>query len=279
MAEPARGQSPQAVATPPRASEALEAALRTAVGLLVLPATLLLYSAVGFGLASLGASSAVLQHLYVGYARLALRIAGIRLEVVGAERIERARAYVVVLNHESGLDPLCLSAGLPQLVLRFVIKRGVMRIPLLARALQITGNVSVLRTDTRGDVERLRDAMDRRDPEVSMVFFAEGTRSRDGALHAFKMGPFATALTCGLPILPVAIAGTYRICPKGELRLRPGPVAIAVGAPIPVEGRGLEDRARLRDEVHEEVAKLRSDGRRRVRERGYQPGGSDGSPG
>jgi 1-acyl-sn-glycerol-3-phosphate acyltransferase len=259
----------------PRSREGLEAALRTALGLLVLPAALVLYSALGIALASLGASTAVLQRVYLGYARLAVRIAGIRLEVGGSEGIEPGRAYVVALNHESGLDPICVIAGLPQLTLRFVVKQAVMRIPLLGRALRITGNVRVARTDTRGDVERLRVAMERRERAISIVFFAEGTRSRDGALHAFKMGPFATALAWGLPILPVAIAGTFRICPKGRLRLRPGPVAIAVGAPLPVEGLGLADRARLRDEVREAVARLRADARRRVRERGYDPGGSD----
>jgi 1-acyl-sn-glycerol-3-phosphate acyltransferase len=250
-------------------------ALRTVLGLLVLPAALVLYSAVGIGLALLGASGPVLHRLYVGYSRLALRIAGIRLEVRGSEAVEPSRAYVVVLNHESGLDPICLIAGLPRTVLRFVIKQSVMRIPLLGRALRITGNVRVVRTDTEGDVRRLRDAMGKRDPCVSVVFFAEGTRSRDGALHAFKMGPFATALACGLPILPVAVAGTYRICPKGRLRLRQGPVAIEVGVPIPVGGLGLGDRARLREEVHETVAKLRAEARRRVRDRGYDPGGVD----
>jgi 1-acyl-sn-glycerol-3-phosphate acyltransferase len=249
--------------------------VRTALGLLVLPAALVLYSAVGIGVAWLGAGSAVLHRFYTGYSRLALLVAGIHLEVHGSEGVEPSRAYVVVLNHESGLDPLCLIAGLPRTVLRFVIKQSVMRIPLLGRALRITGNVRVARTDTEGDVRRLRDAMGRRDPRVSVVFFAEGTRSRDGALQPFKMGPFATALACGLPILPVAVAGTYRICPKGRLRLRPGPVALEVGAPIPVADLVLDDRARLREEVHEAVAKLRAEARRRVRDRGYDPGGVD----
>jgi 1-acyl-sn-glycerol-3-phosphate acyltransferase len=259
----------------PRWPEVLDGSLRTAVGLLVLPAALLLYSAAGIALASLGASTVVLQRFYVGYSRLALRIAGIRLDVRGAEGVEPGRAYVVVLNHESGLDPLCLIASLPRTVLRFVIKQSVMRVPVLGRALRITGNVRVVRTDTEGDVQRLRDAMGRRDPGVSMVFFAEGTRSRDGALHAFKMGPFATALACGLPILPVAVAGTYRICPKGKLRLRRGPVAIRVGKAISVEGLRIEDRTRLRDEVREAVAKIRADARRRVRDAGCDPGGVD----
>jgi 1-acyl-sn-glycerol-3-phosphate acyltransferase len=211
----------------------------------------------------------------VSLARLTLFVGGIRLEARGAEAVPSDRAFVIVLNHESGLDPLCLLASLPLLPLRFVVKEQVMRIPLLGQALRRTGNVSVARTDTHGDVERLRHGMRARDGEVSMVFFAEGTRSRDGALHAFKLGAFATALAYGLPILPVAIAGTHRICPKGRLRLRRGRVAIEVGAPIPVEGLGFDERERLRDRTHTVVSALRREARRRLRERGLDPGGVD----
>jgi 1-acyl-sn-glycerol-3-phosphate acyltransferase len=252
---------------------ALDATLRTGAGLVILPPALLLYCAAALVLASLGAGPAAIQRLYVGYARLCLRVAGIRLEVHGAENAPPARACLVVLNHESGLDPLCLIAGLPRLRLRFVVKQQLMRIPVLGHALRRTGNVTVARTDTRGDVERIRRAMAQRDPEVSLVFFAEGTRSRDGALHAFKLGAFAAALGSSLPLLPVAVAGTFRICPKGKLRLRRGHVALEVGAPIPVEGLGFDERERLRDRAHEAVARLRAAARRRLRERGEDPGG------
>ena len=115
----------------------------------------------------------------------------------------------------------------------------------------------------------------RRRPDVSVLFFAEGTRSRDGALHPFKMGAFATALAARLPILPVAIAGTYAIWPKGILRLRRGPVVLAIGEPISVEGLAFDDRAALRDQVHHIVSKLRAQARRAVRAGGHDPGGLD----
>jgi 1-acyl-sn-glycerol-3-phosphate acyltransferase len=254
---------------------ALGTALRTGSGLLVLPAALLLYCGLALLLVCLGAGPARLQRCYVSFARLALFVGGIRLEARGAESVPGDRAFVVVLNHESGLDPLCLLASLPRLALRFVVKEPVMRIPLLGHALRRTGNMTVVRTDTRGDIERIRRGMDRRAPEVSVVFFAEGTRSRDGALHAFKLGPFATALAHSLAILPVAIAGTFRICPKGGLRLRSGRVALEVGAPISVAGLGFDARERLRDQTHAAVAALRREARRRLREAGEEPGGRD----
>jgi len=204
-----------------------------------------------------------------------LRVGGTRLLVHGVERTEPGRAHVVVANHESGWDPVCLLAGLPQLVLRFIAKRQFMDIPVLGQALRLTGNVRVVRTETKGDMERIHTGMDRRDPAVSILFFAEGRRSRDGALHPFKMGAFVTALGYGLPILPVAITGTRPIWARGVVRLRRGTVAIEVGEPIPIEGLAPGDRKLLRERGFAAVARLRARARQRLRDLGIDPGGID----
>ena len=256
-----------------RIIQAIETSLRTLLAVTLLPALILLYSLAGLALARTG--PARVHRLYVSMARLCLLVGGTRLHVEGAERIEPGQAYVVVPNHESGWDPLCLPAGLPQLVMRFVAKQQFMRIFILGHALRRTGNVRVLRNHTEGDVARIRAAMDTRDPAVSILFFAEGTRSRDGGLHAFKMGAFATALGYGLPILPIGIAGTRHIWERSVVRIRRGTVAVEVGEPIPIEGLGMDQRALLRDRTFAAVAALRARARQRLRDAGVDPGGID----
>lgn len=86
---------------------------------------------------------------------------------------------------------------------------------------------------------------------------------------------FATAIGFGLPVLPVAIAGTRSIWPKGKLRVRRGTVAIEVGEPIPIDGLTIDDRIPLRDRTHAVVAKLRARARQRLRDWGHDPGGVD----
>ncbi len=253
---------------------ALETPLRTAVAVTVLPTLIFLYSLAAIALSLAGVGPKRVHRLYLSICRVCLRVGGTRLLVREAERIE-PRPYVVVANHESGWDPVCLLAALPQLVLRFIAKRQFMDIPVLGQALRLTGNVRVVRTDTRGDVERIHAGMDRRDPAVSILFFAEGRRSRDGALHPFKMGAFVTALAHGLPILPVAIAGTRPIWTRGILRLRRGTAAIEVGAPIPVEGLTSGDRKLLDQRTFAAVAGLRARARQRLRGLGVDPGGID----
>jgi 1-acyl-sn-glycerol-3-phosphate acyltransferase len=251
----------------------LDTVLRTIAAVAGLPILVLLYSLAGLALAHLPPPR--VHRLYVSFARRCLRVGGTTLVVHGAEHVEPGQAYVVVPNHDSGWDPLCLLVALPRLVMRFVVKQEFMRIPVLGHALRRTGNIRVLRTETRGDVERIRAGMDRRDPAVSILFFAEGTRSRDGALHPFKAGAFATALGYGLPVLPIGLAGTRHVWQRSIVRIRKGTVAIEVGAPVSSEGLGLEDRHLLRDRTFAAVRALRGTARRRLRDRGVEPGGVD----
>jgi len=211
-----------------------------------------------------GASTPTLHRFYLSFCRLCLRVVGTKLSVGGADRVRPGEAYVVVANHASNWDPICIIVALPALPLRFIAKQAIMRIPILGHTLRLTGNVTVLRTETSTDVERIRGGMEQRDPRVSLLFFAEGTRSRDGALHPFKMGAFASAIGAGLPILPVAIAGSAAVWPPGSVPLYAGPVVVEVGEPIATEGLGPDDRRALRDQCFAAVSALHVRARARL---------------
>lgn len=254
-----------------RLPESIDTPLRTIVCILVLPPALILASLLGIVLALLGAPQQRVHIAYTGYARFCLLMGATRLEVAGLNRLKPDQAYVIVSNHESNWDLPAIAAGLSRLIVRYVAKKQVMQIPIFGQALRLTGNVRVVRTQTAKDIERIRKGMMRRAKEVSVLFFAEGTRSRDGALHAFKKGAFATAIGFGIPILPIAIAGTRAIWPKGKLRLRRGPVAIEVGEPITTDGLTLDDRTSLRDQTFAVVSQLREAAQSRVRSWGVDP--------
>jgi 1-acyl-sn-glycerol-3-phosphate acyltransferase len=253
----------------------LDTGFRTGIGLLVLPAGLVLASLWVMLLVLVRAPQAWIDRAYTGFARFALWVAGTDIEVSGLEHARPGQAYVVVPNHESDWDPVVLMGALRQLRLRAIVKEQAARIPIFGRALLLTGNVRVERTHTPEDAQRIREAMATRRPDVSMLFYAEGARSRDGAFHAFKKGAFVTAIAYQLPILPVGTAGTRRIWPPLTLRVCSGPVTVEIGSPIPVAGLRLDDRDRLRDETHRAVRELRETARRRLRALGVDPGGID----
>lgn len=250
------------------AAGSVTSALRQAACLTVLPVGVGALSFCALSSALLGASHRRVHRVYLWFAHFCLWMGATQLRVYGAAP-PGDRAYVLVSNHESNWDAPVLIASLPELVLRFIIKREIARIPLFGHALRASGNVTVDRAQTREDVRRIRTGMASRAPEVSMMFFAEGTRSRDGRMRPFKKGAFATAIQHGLPLLPVGIAGTRRIWPAGFTRIRRGPAVVEVGAVIPVERVGLLDREALRKEVEQSVRKLRSRGYQRLREEGW----------
>jgi 1-acyl-sn-glycerol-3-phosphate acyltransferase len=253
----------------------LETSLRTLLGLVVLPLLLIPICLVALVTVPFGVSQRWFhRNLYLLFSRTAVGLAGSRIEVNGRQHIEPGQAYVVVSNHESNLDPFLIMHALPELIIRFVIKRQIMNVPLFGYSLGRTGNVTVDRRGA-GDVQRIQQSMAARAPEVSILFFAEGTRARDGAFREFKKGAFATAIEERLPVLPIGMAGAFWADPPGTPILRRGAVALEVGAPLPVKDMKREDRDGLRDQAHAAVAALRAQARARVRAAGQEPGGRD----
>jgi 1-acyl-sn-glycerol-3-phosphate acyltransferase len=256
-------------------SSRLDVACRTALALLILPVTAIAMSACALYRVMRGAPRSKVDSVYWTFAKVVLRVVGARLEVHGLEHARPGQGYVVVPNHESNLDPLALLAALDGTPVRFVVKKEISDIPIFGWAVVQTGSVRVERTGSQGDVDRIREKMSARPRDTSMLFYAEGSRSRDGGLHPFKKGAFVTAIAYQLPILPIGHAGCRRIWPPLTLRLRSGPVVVEVGPPIAAEHLGYEDRDDLRDRTFGAVRELRTRARERVRELGTEPGGID----
>ena len=253
----------------------IDTGLRTLVCLVLFPAAVIVCSLRIIVLALVGAPRPRIDRIYVQFARFCARVAGIRIETHGTEHIVPGQAYVIVANHESLLDPVVLMAVLDGLSVRFIVKKLLIRIPIFGQALLASGNVMVERTNTPADMQRIHGVMSQRDPDVSILFYAEGGRARDGSLRPFKQGAFRTALSEGLPILPVATAGTFPLWTPDTLRIRRGRVVLEVGPPIPVQGLSLEARSRLCEQARNAVRELRASARGRLRALGMDPGGVD----
>lgn len=198
-----------------------------------------------------------------GWARTLLAVAGVSVRVLHPERLERGRSYVIVANHESFCDILVLLANLPMQV-RFLAKRSVFRVPVLGWSIAAAGFVPVDREERSRGADTVEAALRRLSGGRSLVIFPEETRTRTGDLLPFKRGAAHLALRSGLPILPVALAGTFRVLKKGSLVITPGPVAMSVGEPIEVKGRTIRDREAVTRAARDEVQALRAEAQREV---------------
>jgi len=195
-----------------------------------------------------------------------LRMIGARLEIKGVAELDFSRPYLFVANHTSLLDIPVLFASLP-VPLRFLAKEELRRIPLVGHFIVAMGMVFI----DRGQSAAARQSIDRMAAAlaegVSLVAFPEGTRSRDGELRAFKTGAFVAAIKSGVPVVPIHIDGASAILPAESLSIRPGPLGVAVGPPIPSQHRSLEDRRQFADLVRSRMVELDSGPESQVRRR------------
>jgi len=176
-------------------------------------------------------------------ARMALWLAGVRLDVCGVEKIPAEGARVFMPNHQSNCDPPALVAVLPRL--RFIAKREFFRVPVLGSVMRACGFIPLERQNRERAIAAVEQAVDALKAGHSFLAFPEGTRSPDGRLQAFKKGVFVMAIKAGVPIVPISISGATAIMPKGKFAMRPGRVRITVHDPIPTASLCLDDRETL----------------------------------
>lgn len=186
------------------------------------------------------------------WARSVLGSVGVKWKVEGLEHLPPGN-FVLVVNHQSHFDALLLFANIRR-HMRFIAKRELTKIPVFGYALKKVGNVFVERSGSEKDRKRLQETVDAVRNRVSIVFFAEGTRSEDGALRPFKKGAAVLAVDAQVPMIPAAVSGTAEILKKGTLVVRPHPAALVLGPPISVEGKTVDDRDALTQQAHDAVA-------------------------
>ena len=195
------------------------------------------------------------------WAKRMIKVSGTELRVSGFDHVPKDQPMVFVSNHQSWFDIFALLSVLPSYT-RFVAKKELRRVPFLGGALHAAGHIYINRQNRQAAFSAYEEASEYIKEGRSAVIFAEGTRSRTGQLLPFKKGPFVLALAAQVPVVPVYLAGTFTLLPKGSLKLTPHPIAVMFGEPIPTEGMTYEDRERLRDVTREVVEKLRVDSER-----------------
>ena len=189
------------------------------------------------------------------WSRLILRTTGVRVTIEGLDRIEPGRTYIFVSNHQSIYDIPVIFASVPY-QLRIIAKESLARFPVLGWHLKRGGHLFVDRRhpDRSGILKRWRALVSE---GLSLIIFAEGTRSWDGHVGRFKAGSFMLAIQAELPIVPLAVVGTRAVMPKGRLRTEPASVRLIVHDPIqppPLDAPTAQDAKALADRIRSVVA-------------------------
>ncbi|MEO8796803.1 MAG: lysophospholipid acyltransferase family protein [Polyangiaceae bacterium] len=161
------------------------------------------------------------------------------------------KGYVVVANHESTADPFLLS-WLPW-DMRWVAKEELFKPPVSGWAMRFSGDIPIRRGEGDSVRTMLQECERALRGGISVMLFPEGTRSKDGNMLPFKDGAFSLAIRAGVPVLPVALAGTRAMRPKHSRWFGKAHACAKVLSPIPTAGLGEGDVAQLRESAREAI--------------------------
>ena len=186
---------------------------------------------------------------------LILRTTGVTVTIEGLERLTPGTTYIFVSNHQSHYDTPVVFNSLPY-QLRIIAKESLAKFPVLGWHLKRGGHLFVDRRDPdrAGILKRWRALVSE---GLSLIVYAEGTRSDGGHVATFKKGSFLLAIQAGLPIVPLAVIGTRAVMPKGRLRTEPAQVRLVIYDPIQppdIVAPTVHDAKALASRVHDIVA-------------------------
>jgi len=154
-----------------------------------------------------------------------VRIAGVRVRILGLDKIDPARSYIFMSNHISNLDPPITLPLIPRRT-SVMVKKELFSYPLLGNVMRIGALVPVDRGNRDAGIAAVREALKVIEQGTNMTIYVEGKRSFDGRLLPFKKGPFYLAYECKVPVVPITISGTEEVMPKARFAIRPGTVTV-----------------------------------------------------
>jgi 1-acyl-sn-glycerol-3-phosphate acyltransferase len=186
---------------------------------------------IGFTWTLLTGDVRVLYRLFMWGAWAGVWITGVRVEIEGLDKLNRAQSYIFMSNHVSNLDPPIQIPLIPKRT-SVMVKKELFKVPILGRAMRMGSLVPVDRGNRDAGIEAVRAAKAVVAQGLNMTIYVEGHRSFDGKLLPFKKGPFYLAMECAVPVVPVTIIGTHYAMPKARFAIKPGRVKVMFHPPI-----------------------------------------------
>lgn len=196
-------------------------------------------------LASLFDRGGRVQHGFARlWSRLILGTIGAPVRITGLEKIDTSRAHLYTVNHLSALDIPVLYVKLP-FQYRIMAKRELFRYPFLGWHLKRSGQIPVNRESARATVKSLTRAVETMAAGMPLVVFPEGGRSETGRVKPFLGGVFYAAIKAQVDVVPMVLVGTYEMLRMNSFHIRPCPVELVVGRPIPTKGMNVRQMDEL----------------------------------
>lgn len=170
------------------------------------------------------------------------------IEVVGKENITE-ETCLYVANHQGNFDiPILLNIlGKP---VGFMAKKELLKFKIFSYWMKQINCIFMDRSSLRESMKSMNEGVEKLKSGHSMVIFPEGTRSKGPSVGEFKKGSMKLALKAGVPIVPVAIDGSYKLLERNsEFNKSKRKVRITIEKPIYPKELSKEQQSNLAEDV------------------------------
>jgi len=179
-----------------------------------------------------------------------LRLAGVSFDCHFSPQFDKQRTSIFICNHVNIFDAFVVYRAVPQFV-RGLELASHFRIPAYGWMMRRFGNIPVNKgggpSQFKNLLERVRSHIE---DKISVVIFAEGSRTLDGHVGSFQKGAFVIAQRLGIPIVPMSICGSFQFCRKGSWMLYPSQITVYLHGTIQTAGLRRKDIPALMEQVH-----------------------------
>jgi 1-acyl-sn-glycerol-3-phosphate acyltransferase len=177
------------------------------------------------------------------------------VRIIGIEKLRDAPVAVYASNHLSYMDTPVLFGKLP-FQFRIFAKSGLWKIPFIGWYLNRSGQVPIDQKSSRTAIAGLLRGVATIKSGLPLVLFPEAGRAEDGKLQEMMSGCAFMAIRAGVPLVPIALIGTYELLPIHTYHLSPRPLKLIVGDAIPTEGLTTRDADALTLRLYEAISAL-----------------------
>src|ERR1700751_5234139 len=164
-------------------------------------------------LASLTEKDGRRQHRIArAWAKGSLAIARSPIKTRGLDFVHNHPVAVYACNHLSYMDTPAIFAALP-FPFRILARSDLWRLPFIGWHLNRSGQIPVAVDDPRASIASLTNGVRALKGAMPLFFFPEAVGPRDCRRGPFRRRPAYMAIRAGVPIIPMALAGTYELLP------------------------------------------------------------------
>ena len=178
-----------------------------------------------------------------------------KLDIVKTSDYKTNQPYVVISNHLSNLDPMMQFKYL-KIKWVFMAKKEVYKLPFFGTAAKAFNFIKVDRNNPNDRVSINEQAKIIFEKGWSLMVYPQGTRVPKDDFRKFKSGAFHIAFDNNIPILPVVIAGTGDIWPRGSKFMQSGKAMIRTLEPIDISNYNKENIEQLVTDTHKKMKKV-----------------------